>query len=247
MEKVVYALWSDASDRESLRDELTGPVADALWAAGARGVQVNVDDEAVASARIRPSMFEQPIAAVVSLWVDTAVGAAATRMEELLAAASTKLAGYLVTEAVPLPMPAPDRPGARTRGFTNIAFLRRPAEMSFEQWRSRWQDHHTQIAIDVQGTFGYVQNMVVRALTPDAPEVAAIVEEQFPDAATTDMLAFYGVDPGIEDPKAELRKRVAVMMESVDSFGAGDGITVVPSSRYELRGPASAQPGSGHR
>ena len=241
MEKLVYALWSDVPDRENLCRELVGPVADGLRAAGARGVQVNVDDAAVANARIRPSTFDQPIAAVVCLWVDSAAGPAAADMEQVLRAVSTRLIGYLVTESVPVPMPGPDGPGGRSPGFTNIAFLRRPAEMGFEQWRSRWQDQHTQVAIDVQGTCGYVQNLVVRALTPDAPEYAAIVEEQFPDAAATDMLAFYGVDPAMADPKAELRRRVAVMMESVGAFGADQGITVVPSSRYELGGPSHAQ------
>ena len=33
----------------------------------------------------------------------------------------------------------------------------------------------TQVAIDTQATFGYVQNTVVRALTDDAPVLAAIV------------------------------------------------------------------------
>ena len=34
--------------------------------------------------------------------------------------------------------------------------------------------------------------MVVRPLTPDAPAIDGIVEELFPDAATTDLHAFFG-------------------------------------------------------
>lgn len=236
MEKLVYALWSDDVDRDRCRQELLGPVSAGLQAAGARGVQVNVDDAPVAQVLIRPNTFEQPIAAVVCLWVDRAGGPEVARMEEILRGASSRLAGYVVVESVPLPMPAPDAPGARTAGFTNIAFLRRPAGMDFEHWRSRWQDHHTQVAIDVQGTFGYVQNLVVRALTPDAPEFAAIVEEQFPDAADTDLRAFYGVDPAGADPEAEFRRRTEAMKTSCATFIV-DPVTVVPSSRYEVSSP----------
>lgn len=238
MEKLVYAVWSDEPDRQSFRCELLGPVADGLRAAGARGVQINVDDAAVAAARIRPSDFDEPIAAVVCVWVDSSVhGPQTARIEEILRAAGSRLAGYLVVESTPIPMPAPAAPGERSTGFTGIALLRRPADLPFEDWREIWQGSHTQVAIDVQGTFGYIQNLVVRALTPDAPEIAAIVEEQFPDAATTDMLAFYGVGPEFPDAQAELKRRMDVMTESVARFGGKDRITVVPTSRYELLSP----------
>ena len=156
MEKIVYALWSGAADRQECRRELLGPVAAQLRAAGARGVQVNVDDAAVASARVRPSVFDEPIAAVLCLWVDRAAGEQFERIEQVLRSVSTRLDGYLVTESVPVAMPRAEHPGGRAPGFTNVAFLRRPAELSFAQWRSRWQDHHTQVAIDTQGTFGYI-------------------------------------------------------------------------------------------
>lgn len=239
VEKLVYAVWSQL-DREDCAAQLRGPVAGALTAAGARGVQITVDDDAVAEALVRLSPFDRPIAAMIFLWVDGASAAQCAALEAALGAVADSLAGYLVTESVPVPMPAA-APGARAPGFTNTALLRRPASMDFAHWRSEWQDRHTDVAIEVQGTFGYVQNLVMRAVTADAPELAAIVEEQFPDAATTDMFAFYGVDrsaPGAED---ELRRRTAVMMDSVARFGANEQITVVPGSRYTLSSPFAAQ------
>lgn len=131
--------------------------------------------------------------------------------------------------------------GERAPGFANTALLRRTAGMDFAHWRSEWQERHTDAAIEVQGIFGYVQSLVVRAVTADAPELAAIVEEQFPDAATSDMFAFYRVDrsaPGAED---ELRRRTTVMMDSVTRFGANDRITVVPGSRSTLSSPFAVQ------
>ncbi|QDQ99394.1 hypothetical protein FO059_14695 [Tomitella fengzijianii] len=137
-----------------------------------------------------------------------------------------------------MPAPQGSGPDARVRGFTGVALLRRPDGMDPEHWRSRWQDHHTQVAIDVQGTFGYVQNLVIRAVTPGAPALAAIVEEQFPDAAKSDIFAFYGVDRARDDAKAELKRRTDAMSASTATFGAAEKIDVVPASRYVPVPPA---------
>jgi hypothetical protein len=37
------------------------------------------------------------------------------------------------------------------------------------EWLRRCQDEHTTVAIATQATFGYVQNTVQRALTPEQP------------------------------------------------------------------------------
>ena len=71
-------------------------------------------------------------------------------------------------------------PGQRTAGLANIALLRRPDGLDEATWLARWHIDHTPVAIATQATFGYTQNAVVRALTPGAPVIAAIVEELFP-------------------------------------------------------------------
>jgi hypothetical protein len=53
-------------------------------------------------------------------------------------------------------------------------------------------------AIEMQSTFGYVRNEVVRALTPDAPPWDAIVEENFPIGALHDPAVFYDA---VGDPR----------------------------------------------
>ena len=60
-----------------------------------------------------------------------------------------------------------------------------PTDLDVETWFTRWHVDHTPVAIETQSTFGYTQNAVVRALTPDAPGIAAIVEELFPIEATS--------------------------------------------------------------
>ncbi|WP_182349042.1 EthD domain-containing protein [Tomitella gaofuii] len=247
MEKVIYALWRgdeaderDVPARDAFSAGLRGPVAGRIAAAGARGVQVCADDGAVADAPLRLTTFERPVAAFVAVWLDRCQGPERRRIEEILQSHAGRIEGWLVTESVPVAMPTPEGtgPDARVRGFTGVALLRRPDGMNPEYWRSRWQDHHTQVAIDVQGTFGYVQNLVVRAVTDGAPALAAIVEEQFPDAAKTDIYAFYGVDRERDDAKAELTRRTEAMSASTATFGAAEKIDVVPASRYVPVPPA---------
>lgn len=83
------------------------------------------------------------------------------------------------------------------------------------------------MAIETQSTFGYTQNWVVRALTPDAPGIAGIVEELFPIEAVTDLKAFFGA---ADDD--DLQDRLGRMVASTTAFGANENIDTVPTSRY---------------
>jgi hypothetical protein len=205
---------------------LDGAFRDRLRAAGVQRVQVNLDDADVADAPLRFGPGT-PISAVVSVWTDEQGAAALPEAVEVVRGVDPAADGWEVEERRPLEPPAvPD--GERADALANVAFLRRPATMSPEEWLADWLERHTIVAIETQGTFGYVQNPVVAPLTPAAPEVAGIVEELFPTAAMTDSHAFYG-SGGDED---ELQRRFARLMESVARFGADQGLDLVPTSRY---------------
>jgi hypothetical protein len=118
--------------------------------------------------------------------------------------------------------------GERLDGLAQVAFLRRPEDLPYDYWRAHWQGPHTQIAMDTQATFGYVQNRVTDTLTENTPTVAAIVEELFPPEAMHDIHAFYGSDGSDE----ELGRRMTLLMESVAKMGADHHLDVVATSRY---------------
>jgi serine/threonine protein kinase HipA of HipAB toxin-antitoxin module len=216
--KLMYAAWG-ADLATTLRDP---GVHARLAGAGATRLQVNLDDDAVAPAMRIPT-FEDPIGAIVSVWSD----GDPARVTEVLATVTSRLAGYEVEERLPIPPPEV-ADGERTEALANVAVLRRPAELTVAQWRHNWLVDHTPVAIATQATFGYVQNVVVRPVTEDAPRVDALVEELFPTAAMTDMHAFYG--SGGDD--AELDDRFTRLMASVARFGADRDLDLVPSSRY---------------
>ncbi|MBH0776920.1 hypothetical protein [Nocardia bovistercoris] len=218
--KLIFALWG-VSDR--LAPDLVARCA----AAGARAVHLNISDAVVATAMLRLTSFPAPVDAVVA--VETAPDGDRDAITAAVAAAAPECAGWLVRERRPIEPPAVAL-GERTPGLVNIAFLRRPATLSYQRWLENWLVRHTPVAIETQATFGYIQNQVIEPVTPDAPEIAAIVEEHFPIEALTDPHAFYGSggDAG------ELSRRIETMMRSVASFGADRDIDVVPTSGYRL-------------
>lgn len=241
MEKLIFLVWpAPGTETADLAGALLGDRVDALAAAGARGLQVNVDDAEVAGAAVRFTHLHAAVGAVVSAWVDAAEVSAPALAAVLVDPEEVdSVAGYLVTESVPLPDGRPVAAGERTPGFANIALLRRPAELSPATWRERWQGHHTRVAIDTQSTFGYTQNLVVRPVTPDAPAIDAIVEELFPIEALADLHAFF--DTGGDDE--ELGRRLAAMTTSTAAFGADRDLDVIPTSRYLLSAPFPSAPG----
>ena len=211
-------------------ERIRGSVGDELLDLGVEGLSVNVRDGAVRDSLMTLTTLAPPVAAVISIWTQQSYGPQVTAAIELLADHCESLAAYLVTESVPIG--PPDRLGDRTPGFANIALLRRPAHLDHATWLTRWQVDHTPVAIETQATSGYTQNVVVRALTPDAPAIDGIVEELFPDAATTDLHAFFGA---ADD--ADLHDRMTRMVASTSAFGATDNIDTVPTSRFLLRSP----------
>ena len=230
MEKVIITLRGTPGD-EAWCTGLRTDAAQTLLESGLAGVAVNVRDDAVTDSLMTLTTLDPPVIALVSLWTQQCYGEQIRTATELLAGLCQQVSAYLVTESVPLPPPH-TAPGERTPGLANVAMLRRPSDLDQTTWLHRWQHDHTQVAIDTQATFGYVQNTVVRALTDDAPVFAAIVEELFPLAATTDLHAFFGA---ADD--AELSDRMARMVASTSAFGANRDIDTVPTSRYVLRGP----------
>jgi len=227
VEKVVVLLRAEPPD-DQWCERIRGPVADELLDLGIAGLAVNVRDGAVRDSLMTLTTLAPPVAAVVSVWTQQSYGAQVAAAIELLSGHSEQLAAYLVTESVPIA--PPDRLGERTPGFANVALLRRPPELDQSTWLTRWQVDHTPVAIKTQATFGYTQNVVVRALTPDAPVIDGIVEELFPDDATTDLHVFFGA---ADD--ADLHDRMTRMVASTSAFGATDNIDTVPTSRYLLR------------
>ncbi len=227
MEKLLYVVWKpDEIPIERFRERLLGAVAQTVIDLGAHGLAVSLADER-ALPGLRITQMRQPLSGVVSMWLDTALNRGP--IEAVLAGATARIAGYLAVESVPLVNTTQSSPpGERLPGLYTVAFLERPGALTYEQWLQRWQEQHTPVAIATQSTFLYIQNVVVRPLTADAPPWVAIVEEAFPAAAATDPMVFYNAGGSPETLKAHQR----LMMESCQRFIDFSRFETHPMSSY---------------
>jgi hypothetical protein len=219
----MFALWGP-----DLTTSLhSAALHEALAAAGVERLQVNVDDAHVAPAMRIPTT-DEPIGAIVSVWTPGPADVVTAALRPV----ADRIAGWEVEERRPIDPPeAWD--GSRGEGLANVAVLRRPEELTQDEWLHRWLVDHTPVAIATQATFGYLQNVVVASVTPasDVPGalgVSALVEELFPVEGMSDMHAFYG-SAGDDDV---LNERLTTLMTSVARFGADRDLDLVPTSRY---------------
>lgn len=225
-------LWKPATATgNAFRDALLGPAATALREAHAERITVLVADEHTAPlAKARLTRMEDPVAALVSFWLPNVD--AHPRVEAVLAAYASRLAGYLVTESEVLRNSThrPARAGERTPGATLLALLEKPDRLSFEEWIAIWHGRHSPLALEIQCTYLYVRNVVQRALTPDAPPWRGLVEEGFPTEAVTNPMLWYKAEG---DP-AKLRENLGRMIESVKAFLDLEKVESHPLSEYVL-------------
>lgn len=234
MEKLLYPLWKpEAVDIDDFRDDLLNGLCERLRAATqVHSLRLAVADSAVAAAAGRRMESHAPLPdALLSLWVD--YSATATALEPLIGEHVARYGQYLVCEAEPLvnQQRHPSAPGERVYGMCQVVLMAPPAELDREDWLALWKDSHTQVAIDTQSTFGYRQNLVVRASGEHCIPCHAIVEENFPPEAMDDDHAFYATG----GDETVLARHRAAMMESCARFIDLARIDVIPMSEYLIK------------
>lgn len=237
MEKIIYPVWK--LSHQSMNDfntALLGSMSEALLASGLKKLRINVvDDDVAAASKLRHENMTPLMDAVISMWVDSYIYR--DKQQAILSDYVDRYDGYLVTESEPLVNTIhPAQPGQRTLGMSQLAFLQKPERLSRHEWLDIWHNSHTQVAIDTQSTFGYRQNVVVMAVTEGAPNIDAIVEENFPVEAMTSPHAFYHAfdEQGNRDD-AKLAEHGKLMAESCARFIDFTDINVLPTSEYNLK------------
>lgn len=232
MEKLIYLLWKNASQTDSAwRARMRGELGQALLADGAKSLQFNLVDEDVAAGAGLRIVTQTPPDGLVMFWMRSANDRAAC--ERHLRAAHARIAGYLATESTIQDGAGCREEGSRSQGFSLLGFLQQPPRLSRAEWFHWWLDHHTRVAVETQASFRYVQNVVARELTENAPPLDALVEEGFPVAALASPHAFY--DAVGDEAKYQLH--LQRMMDSCHRFIDFDRINSLPSSEYLIRAP----------
>src|SRR5260370_19528225 len=121
MEKLVYALWG-------VHEGLVEKVGPELLALDPRGLTVNVVDPDVDMSAVVGPPTADGVGATVGLWIDSLDDRGP--YEAILGGAADKLAGYLVTESVPLAYEQPTWPdGERSPGVKQVTMFDKRSEI----------------------------------------------------------------------------------------------------------------------
>ena len=226
MEKIVCALWGVENER------LLRGLPGALSAAGATQIRLNLQDDKVEPGAALLQVNTRPqMEAVVQFWVPTTYAPSLETVHAALEKFSTRYAAWLVVESTVIANTNDTSNfGERRAGFSQLAFLGLPPRLTHDEWRTIWQGYHTRVAIETQSNIEYIQNLVVRALTKNAPPFAGIVEECFPIEALTDPFVFFDA---VGD-QAKFDANLTTMMDSCGRFIDFDRIDVLITSQFNF-------------
>lgn len=240
MEKIICALWrNEGEDNSAFNTQLRDSLTQALAAAGASNIRLNLCDEAVAPAGELVQQWQAPQQdAVLQFWLPTANDLFRAPADAAIAAHCQRFAAWLVTESTIIANTAHlPRSGERTWGWSQASFISFRQDMPRDATLEHWLTHHTRVAIDTQSNFEYVQNLIVRPLTKDAPAYDAFVEECFPAEAMTEPAAFFDA---VGD-QARFDANLAAMMQSCAAFINFTRIDIIPTSQFDFAGQEKEQ------
>ncbi|RLC93392.1 MAG: hypothetical protein DRI40_08835 [Chloroflexi bacterium] len=238
MDKLIYLLWGpEGQDKQQRRDILLNEVAPKLLAVGARKLTMYIDDPDSNVRSPAPFHIGERICGEVALWLDDAGKRAP--FEQVLRDAGFRVAGYLVDESIYTeyggnrhsgPRDWPD--GQRSPGVVTITLMERPQKLSREEWIRRWHGRQSPVSEAMQPRTRYIRNVVMEAVTPDAPPFEGIVEEAWPSARhVTNPFLFYGAG---KNP-FKLVLNLVRMLRSVTSFLDLRRIRTTTASEYILK------------
>ena len=238
MDKLVYILWDSREQNKSQRQQtLLKDVAPRLLQAGAVKLSMYIADQ---DANVRsPAPFHggERMCAEVAIWLNDAGEHASC--DEIFRIAGFRFAGYLVEESIYTeyggnrhagPRSWPD--GQRSPGIVAVTLMERPKRLSREEWIRRWHGRQSPVSEAMQPRTRYVRNLVIKAVTPDAPRYEGIVEEAWPSAGhVTNYFLFYGAG---KNP-LKLVWNMVMMLRSVTSFLDLHRIRTTMTSEYILK------------
>lgn len=233
MEKIIYALWQrESQPPERFQQNVLGGVVEAVQPF-IHGLRINLPDNTVSGGTsLRASSTRPAMSGLIQLWVDSASDIFRFKLDEVMESVSVRFAAWLAVESTVIPntshVPTPPN---RTDGFSQIAFLGRPPRLTAEAWQYIWQAEHTQVAMSTQSQFEYIQNLLIRPLTHDAPPYVAMIEECYPIEALVDEAVFFNA---VGDPD-KLEKNRVRLWESCDRFIDRNRLDCFPTSQFDLK------------
>ena len=240
MVKIIYILWTPKGQpKQTTKDLLLNKIQPKLYDAGIKKLTMYIDDEYSNVRSSAPKLYGGPeISAELSLWIDNIERH--LEIEIILESGLFTYAGFEVEESIYTEYGGnkhfhkrdwPD--GQRSPVLMAITLMERPKKLSREEWIARWHGTQSPVSEAMQPRARYIRNVVLQALTPDAPPFEGIVEEAWPSVKHyTNPFLFYGAG------KMNILKLVANMyrmLRSVSAFLELNKIRSSTMSEYILK------------
>ena len=238
MVKLIYILWAPkGQSKKRTRDLLLNEVQQRLYDSGVNKLTMYIDDEHSTVRSPAPKLYRGPaISAEISLWVEELTKH--REIEKILEPYGFRSAGYLVDESIYTEYGGnrhfherdwPD--GERSPVVMAVTLMERPHRLSHEEWIRRWHGTQSPVSEAMQPRARYIRNVVLQAVTPDAPPFEGIVEEAWPSARhITNPFLFYGARNIFQ-----LARNMYRMFRSVSAFLNFTKIRTSTMSEYILR------------
>jgi hypothetical protein len=201
-----------------------------LLALDPRALTINVVDPEIDMSAI-VAVPDNGIDATVGMWLDSLDDRGPH--ESVLGDTAGRMAGYLVTESVPLAYDDRDWPdGERSPGVKQITMFDKRSDIDDARFFARWHGSHTPLTFEVHPVCLYVRHAVARPVTEGAPRWRGIVEEGLREVEDlTDPMRYFSAG-GSPDALEHNVKRV---MEDVSTFLDLDSVESYATAEYILR------------
>ncbi len=213
----MYGLWRRPDqDVDPVRTALLEHVAPTLLALGVDGLRIEVEEPAGRVLRTGAAADGALLCGSVSIWLDSYDHRGPH--EDAIRAAGVAMHGWIVAESVAKAYGGrrtwPD--GVQSPGMSILTFFDKGPSVTDEDFYRIWHGEHTPLTFDLHPFWLYVRNQVLRAVTPDAPQVRGIVYEATEtDEEITDLTRLFGC-PGEPD---RLGDQIAVVDNHMRTFG----------------------------
>jgi hypothetical protein len=190
MEKLIFALWTPpAADQPRWHRQLLSEAPPALRPLGVERLKICVADIPAPENDPYVDMKRGAPAAYISFWLNSA--AFWEHADAVLADYAPTRAAYAVAESTILPLTEKLDDNQPAPGVLQMAAFATQPQHTRAETLDIWLNAHSAVAVETQSTTTYTQNIVTRALSPNAPAWDAIVEETFPHAALADRHVYF--------------------------------------------------------
>lgn len=221
LHKIIYLLWPiKGQDKGKTREILLRELATRLIGSGAVRLTMDIADPESQMRSPAPKLYSgEPICALVNVWVEDL--GSRRNIEDMLRYAGFRIAAYLVEESIYTEYggnqhskPRDWADGKRSPGVTMVTLMERPRRLGRDEWIKRWHGTMSPVSEAIQPRTRYVRNLVIEALSPDAPPFEGIVEEAWPSKKhISSPFLFYGAGN-----IWQLIKNMCAILRAVRSF-----------------------------